>query len=172
MDRDVEIQEVLATTSQKASALEDPVRAELLDMLAHDAMSVAEMVQALAEGGQQKAPTTVRHHLDVLREAGLIALKRLEENRGGVIKYYAATTRLLDFPTPEGFEEQFEEPIETMAGQLEDAVGRLREEHGEALREMATSLKPCPYCETAHFEEYVIARVLQAALARTMQTDA
>lgn len=168
MDRDVEIQEVLATSSQTARALEDPIRAELLDMLAHEAMSVDEMRQALAERGHEKAPTTVRHHLDILREAGVVALKRLEERRGGVVKYYAATTRLLDFDPPEGLEEALAEPIEAMAAELEAAVERLREEHGDALREVATSLKPCPYCETAHFEEYVVARVMQASLARTL----
>lgn len=168
MDRDVEIREVLATTSEKAQALEDPTRAELLDMLAHDAMSVDEMVEALDRRGLEKAPTTVRHHLDVLHEAGLIALKGLEENRGGVVKYYAATTRLLDFETPERFEEELAEPIEAAAADLDGIVEGLREEYGEALREVAASLKPCPYCETAHFEEYVVARVLQRAMARAL----
>lgn len=171
MDRDVEVREVLATTAQKAQALEDPVRAELLDMLAHEPMSVAEMVDRLADRDLEKAATTVRHHLEVLREAGLIALKRLEENQGGVVKYYAATTRMLDFEAPEGFEETLAGPIEALAGELEDAIETIRDEHGDELHDAATSLKPCPYCDTQHFEEYVLVRVMQAAAARVLAGD-
>lgn len=170
LDQDVRVEEVLATTAEKAKALEDPVRAELLDMLAHEPMSVAEMVDRLEDRGLEKAPTTVRHHLDVLREAGLIALKRLEENRGGVVKYYAATARLLDFETPEGFEDDLAEPIATLARELGETLDEVRQAHGEALREAAESLKPCPYCDTGHFEDYVLVRIVQAALARELES--
>lgn len=168
MDRDVQVQEVLATTPQKAKALDDPIRAELLNMLAHDPLSVGEMVENLTEGGIEKAATTVRHHVDVLREAGLIELTRLEEERGGVVKYYGSRTRLLGYEEPEDLEERLGEALQTATERMEDLVEELRESQRDEIEALAEELKPCPYCDTGHFEEYVLAQVVQRALARAL----
>lgn len=172
MDREVETREILATAAATREALEHPVRAALVDMLAHEPLSVDEMVDHLAERGLEKAPTTVRHHVDVLREAGLIELKRLEEDRGGVLKYYAATTRLLDFETSEELEAELAPLVDTAAPLLEELVDQLRAEHGDEIEALAEDMQPCSHCETGHFEEYVLVRVVQRALARTLRPEA
>jgi DNA-binding transcriptional ArsR family regulator len=172
LDRPVEIRDVLATSPSVASAVEEPTRAALLEVLAHRAMSVEEMVDALEERGIEKAPTTVRHHVDVLREAGLVDLGRLEEDRGGVVKYYAATARLLDYEEPDDFDERMAEALDETAGELADLVDRLREDHGDEIEAMAAELTPCSYCDRQHFEEYVLVRLLQRATADVLHGDA
>lgn len=168
MDRSVEIRDVLATTGTRAGALDDPLRAALVDMMADGPMSIQEMVDELEARGFEKAPTTVRHHVDVLRDAGLIELGRLEENRGGVVKYYAATTRFFDYEEPEDFDEELGAALDLAEEEVGALLERLREEHGDRIREVAESLKPCAYCETQHFEEFVLVRLLQRATARAL----
>lgn len=168
VDRPIPIQEVLAASAETAKALEDPVRSALLDLLAHEPMSVQEMVAGLADQGIEKAPTTVRHHVDVLREAGLIELGRLEEVRGGVVKYYAATTRFLEFDEPATLEDRLAPALETMAQGLRGLLDQVREAHGPAISEMAEDLRPCPHCDRSHFEEYVLVRLVQRGLAQAL----
>lgn len=168
LDRPVEIRDVLATTSTRAGALDEPLRAALLDMMADGPMSIADMVEELERRGFEKAPTTVRHHVDVLRKAGLLELGRLEEDRGGVVKYYAATTRFFDYEEPEGFDEQLQGALDVTETEIAGLLERLREEHGPEIRKIAESLKPCEYCQTQHFKEYVLVRLLQRATASAL----
>lgn len=168
VDRPIPIQEVLAASQETAKALEDPVRSALLDLLAHDPMSIQEMVDGLADQGIDKAPTTVRHHVDVLREAGLIELGRLEEVRGGVVKYYAATTRFLAFDEPAALEDRLAPALDTVAGGLRALLDQVREDHGPAIARLAEDLRPCPHCERSHFEEYLLVRLVQRGLARAL----
>jgi DNA-binding transcriptional ArsR family regulator len=168
LDRPVEIEDIVAARPEQAGALDDPVRAAVLDIASGEPRSVEEMVSELDTRGFDKAPTTVRHHVNVLRDAGLLAVARLEEAGGGVTKYYAATTRFLHHEEPDGFDEALEDALDLAADEVETLFDRLRDEHGEAIESVARSLRPCEHCRTEHFEEYVLVRLLQRATARAL----
>ena len=157
---------VLITDPKKARAIGDPIRAAILQTLSEREASIAEIRDALKEKGISIAPTTVRHHVDILKKAGLIELTRLVDSRGGVLKYYASNVRLIEHTPPEGFEETLDEAIEEAAHRVTGLFRDMAERHREEIDRMVESLKPCPYCSKEHFREYVLLEVLNRAVAR------
>ena len=63
LESDVPIREVVTTDPEKAKALENDVRAKILDMLADEEMTIEEIHAELQRRGEEKAETTVRHHV-------------------------------------------------------------------------------------------------------------
>jgi len=91
---DVPIREVVTTDPEKAKALENDVRAKIIDMLADEEMTIEGIHEELQRRGEDKAETTVRHHVNVLKDAGMVEIARLEEAGGGTRKYYKSNTRM------------------------------------------------------------------------------
>ena len=71
LQRNVRVRRVIAIDQKTAQALGDLVRMQILEALAHRAMSAEELTKTLAGTGQKKPITTIRHHLDVLKNAVL-----------------------------------------------------------------------------------------------------
>jgi len=90
---DVPIREVVTTDPEKAKALENDVRAKIIDMLADEEMTIEGIHEELQRRGEDKAETTVRHHVNVLKDAGMVEIARLEEAGGGTRKYYTNRIR-------------------------------------------------------------------------------
>src|SRR5690349_10393045 len=102
--KDLHIQRVTTLGYAAAQALNDPVRIKILEILQHQQMSAEEIVRILGNSGHKKATTTIRHHLDTLKRAGLIQATKMVEARGAVIKYYLPTLRAFSYETPNDFE--------------------------------------------------------------------
>jgi len=95
------IREVVTTDPEKAKALENDVRAKILDMLADEEMTIEGIHKELQRRGEDKAETTVRHHVNVLKDAGMVEIARLEEAAGGgTRKYYKSNTRVFSYDLP------------------------------------------------------------------------
>ena len=78
-----------ATLARQFAALADPVRLQLLSMIATDpngAVCACDLVEPTG-----RSQPTVSHHLKVLREAGL-----LTSERRGINNWYAAVPAALD----------------------------------------------------------------------------
>lgn len=164
LETDVTIENVITTDPEKARALENNVRAKILDMLADESMTVEEITDELARRGEDKAETTVRHHVNVLRDAGLIELARLAERGGATVKYYQANTRVFSYDLPEAAEDELAEAFETTRTELKGFIRELVDEHGDEIEAVAKEMKPCEYCKTQHYEEYLIRELLNRAL--------
>lgn len=163
-----EIRRILPLHPEQAAALADPMRVALMEELEREPRSVDEMVEALSRRGIDKAPTTVRHHVNRLKAAGLVDLVRAEQAGGAVLKYYGANTRVLHYELPERFEERFAPAIAAAEKAAGDVVRKLMHVQGPELRKAAESLKACPHCSTEHFLEYLLLRVLERGMARAL----
>lgn len=168
-EREVKQTGILITDPQRAKAIGDPIRASILQILSEEEASIAEIRDALEKRGIKLAPTTVRHHVDILKKAGLVELTRLVDARGGVLKYYASNVRLIEHSPPEGFEESLEEAIEEASEELDRLFRRLFRKHREEIDRIAENLKPCPYCSKEHFREYVLLEVLNRGVAKAVE---
>ena len=164
LDADVPIRDVITTDLETAKALENDVRAKILDMLADEAMTIAEIRTELERRGEEKAETTVRHHVDVLEDAGLVELARLEEAGGGTLKYYESNTRIFSYELPESHEAQLDEVTETVRQELEGVIERLYADHGDEIEATAREMKPCEYCDTEHYEEFILRELVSRSL--------
>ncbi|MFC4989264.1 winged helix-turn-helix domain-containing protein [Saliphagus infecundisoli] len=171
LESDVPIREVVTTDPEKAKALENDVRAKILDMLAEVEMTIEGIHEELQRRGEEKAETTVRHHVNVLKDADMVELARLEEADGGTRKYYKSNTRVFSYDLPEGADETLAGMQATATGELESLVETLYEEHGNEIERVAREMKPCEYCETQHYEEFVLRELLNRALIDLSETE-
>lgn len=165
------IKEVLITNAKKSKAIEDPIRIAIIDMLSHKPMSVGEITDELkTKKNINKAPTSVRHHIEILKDSGFIELVRMEEAKGGgILKYYASNTKLLSYSTPEDFESKFKPVIIETSNQLIKLVAKISNKYSKELKDMAETLKPCPYCNTQHFIEFLLLEILRDATVEAIK---
>ena len=164
LESDVPIREVVTTDPEKAKALDNDVRAKVLDMLADEAMTVEEIHAELERRGEEKAETTVRHHVGVLQDAEMVEIARLEDAGGGTRKYYRSNTRVFSYDLPADADETLATAQATATEELESLVETLYAEHGDEIEAVAREMKPCEYCETQHYEEFILRELLDRAL--------
>jgi DNA-binding transcriptional ArsR family regulator len=170
LDPDVPIREVVTTDPETAKALENDVRAKILDMLADEALPIEGIHAELRRRGEEKAETTVRHHVDVLQDAGMVEVARLEEAGGGTRKYYRSNTRVFSYDLPEDADDALDGAQATTTAELEGLVETLYAEHGGAIEAVAREMTPCEYCETQHYEEFVLRELVNRALVELSET--
>jgi DNA-binding transcriptional ArsR family regulator len=164
LEADVPIQDVITTDPEKAKALENDTRAKVLDMLAEEEMTIEEIHAELERRGDEKAETTVRHHVNVLKEADMVELARLEEAGGATQKHYKSNTRVFSYDLPEGFDDSLDDAMACTREGLVDLIDHLFENHGDEIRIVAREMKPCEYCDTQHYEEFILRELVNRAL--------
>lgn len=161
---DVSIENVITTDPQKAKALENDIRAKILDMLADEEMTIEQMHDELKRRGEDKAETTVRHHVNVLKDAGMVELARLDEASGGTLKHYRSNTRAFSYDLPESAEETLAGASAATRDELHGFIETLFANHGYEIQAVAEEMKPCEYCSTQHYEEYILRELLNRTL--------
>ncbi len=164
--KDVRIKRVTTLGYSAAQALNDPVRIKILEILSHKQMSADEIAKALGSSGYKKATTTIRHHLDTLKGAGLIEATRMVEVRGAVMKYYAPTLRAFSYDALD---------LEKHAKLVEDIGTKLLKvlkgviEDKKFVAAFAGKDDICSQCKGDHYKEYAALEILNAALAKVME---
>ena len=164
--KDTTISYVITTSVERSKALEDEARATILDILSHKVLSTENIVRELKKAGYEKSTTTVRHHLEILKDCGLIEIVRVQEVRGAVLKYYAATARFL------GFEDSFDsskysKAISETAVKLQKIANSIVDRYGTVIKN--TTGLTCPYCGMQHGKEYAVMEIINRALAEMAQ---
>ena len=164
--KDAKISHVITTSVERSKALEDEARATILTILSHKVLSTENIVKELKKVGFVKATTTVRHHLDVLRDCGLIEIVRIQEVRGAVLKYYASTVKFL------GFENSFDSNKYSKV--TNETALKLLKITNSMIDRYSTTIKNtidlvCPYCSIHHGKEYTVIEIMNRALAEMVQ---
>lgn len=166
LKKDAKVSHVITTSVERSKALDDEARVSILHVLSHKPLSVEEIAKELRKSGFEKAVTTIRHHLEVLRDCGLIEVVKAQEVRGAVLKYYASTVKYL------GFENSFDpakharaiSDVSSKLLKIADSIvhryGSIRGAEGSA----------CLYCSTHHSKEYVVIEILNRAIAEMTQS--
>ena len=164
LETEVPIRDVITTDPEKANALENDVRARILDMLAEEELTIEAIHAELERRGEAKAETTVRHHVNVLKDANMIELARLEEAGGGTQKYYKSNTRVFSYDLPANAEETLAGAFAQVRGDLETVLDDALDEHGDEIEAVARDMKPCEYCDTQHYEEFILRELVNRSL--------
>jgi len=164
LESDVPIREVVTTDPEKAKALENAVRAKILDTLADEELTVEEIHEELKRRGEDKAETTVRHHVNVLMDAGMVEIARLEEVGGGTRKYYKSNTRVFSYDLPEDSERTLSAAQDQTTEELRTHLESLYEAYRDDIEAVAEDMKPCEYCTTQRYEEFIVRELLDRAL--------
>jgi hypothetical protein len=99
---DVGVRDVVVRDTNVSAAVDEPFRAMTLDMLAAESKTVADVHAELSDRVLRPVEAPVRHHVNELRDAGLVEVASLKERRGATTKYYRANTLVLSYALPEG----------------------------------------------------------------------
>jgi DNA-binding transcriptional ArsR family regulator len=86
-------------------------------------LNVDQITRRLKKFGYKKAVTTIRHHIEILKNSGLIEIIKIEESRGAITKYYGSSTKLLDFTLPLDFDENYSKVISKTSLKLGKIIG-------------------------------------------------
>jgi DNA-binding transcriptional ArsR family regulator len=163
---DVSVEDVAVRDTNVSSAIDEPLRAMILDMLAEREMTIAAVHEELDARGFDRTENTVRHHVNELRDAGLVDVARLEERRGGTTKHYRANTIVLSYALPEGSEALVDEMAEFARPQVAELLDSLHDAYGDELDDVVGAMDPCQHCRSQKYETYVLLTVLRRAFVK------
>jgi len=103
--------------------------------------------------------------VNVLKDAGMVEIARLEEAGGGTRKYYKSNTRVFSYDLPEDSDQTLSAAQDHTTEELRTLLTSLYEAHGGDIEAVAEELKPCEYCATQHYEEFLLRELLNRAPA-------
>lgn len=160
-ESDVELEDIVVRDTDVSSAVDEPVRAMILDMLAEQAMTVEDVHNDLTDRGFERTVNTIRHHINELRDTGLVEVERMEERRGGTLKFYRANTIVLSYSIPEDSREEIAEMADWMAPRLGPLIDELIDEYGADIEQIANQMAPCEHCRNQKYETYLLLTIFR-----------
>ena len=119
LEKPIKVNRIVTTSIEHARAIEDPARAKMMECLYHHSLSAEQISNELKKTGYKKALTTVRHHLEILKNSGLVEIVRIEESRGAITKFYSTSTKLLGYQAPADFDSKYSKIIDNTSVKIE-----------------------------------------------------
>ena len=123
MEKEIAIDRIIAANYEVFNALDDPIRGKIVQLLNKKQLNVVQITRRLKKLGYKKAVTTIRHHIEILKDSGLIEIIKIEESRGAITKYYGSSIKLLDFTLPLDFDENYSKVISKTSLKLGKIIG-------------------------------------------------
>ena len=118
LKKNISVNRIITIGIEHAKAVDDPLRVKILQILYNKQLDAYRITQHLKKFGHKKALTTIRHHLDILKTAGLIEIVKIEESRGAIIKYYGTSAKFLEFDLPGDFNSRYASIIKSTSLKL------------------------------------------------------
>ena len=123
MEKEITIDRIMLANYEVFKALDDPIRGKIVQLLHKKQLNVEQITRRLKKFGYKKAVTTIRHHVEILKDSDLIEIVKMEEARGAITKYYGSSTKLLDFTLPSDFDKNYSNIISKTSLKLNKLVG-------------------------------------------------
>ena len=157
LEKPIKINRVMTISVEQARALEDPARAKIVEILYHKQLTTEQIGKELQKTGHNKALTTIRHHLDILKESGMIEVVKIEEVRGAVAKFYGTSTKLIANPSPKDFDSKYSAMIKTTSAKIEKILEGIA-------KKPALQKKSEP-----SYNEFVLTEIVNRAMANVLE---
>ncbi|PJB97545.1 MAG: transcriptional regulator [Nitrosopumilales archaeon CG_4_9_14_0_8_um_filter_34_10] len=158
LEKQIKVNRTVTTSVGQARAIDDPARAKIVEILYHQALSADQISNALKKTGYKKALTTVRHHLEILKESGLIEIARIEESRGAITKFYSTSTKLLDFQTPDDFDSTYSKVITNTSTKIEKILKGLSPKTGKSKGK-----------KSEDYSQYLVMEIMNRAMTNVLE---
>ena len=165
LQKEIKINKILTTDAQQAKALDDPARFKILQILYHKQLTTEQIVDELHKMGYKKATTTIRHHLDVLRDSGLIEIVKMEEIRGAVMKYYGTSVRVMGSKLPANFETEFSKTISDASIKLEKVIKNIAQNAGTKIKKKSSKTSE------SNYEDKIVIEIVNRAMAKVFENN-
>ena len=162
LQKEVKVRRVTTLSHVSAQGLGDPARLKILEVLAHKPMTAEEIAKSLAGSGTKKATTTIRHHLDTLKRAGLIETAKMVEVRGAVMKYYSATLKVYSCNAPIDLDAKAARMIDEASAKITKILNNIYS--NKKFMALADKEDEC--------KEFLAAEIMNAAFAKAILAQA
>lgn len=167
LEKPIKVNRILTTSVRHARAIEDPSRAKIIEILYRRALSAEQISKELAKFGHKKALTTIRHHLDILKESGLIEIAKIEESRGAITKFYSTATKLLGYEAPNDFQDKYSKVITSTSAKVEKILKNLNpklDKTKDAKSGKTKDAKPDEY------SQYLLMEIMNRAITNILES--
>lgn len=161
LEKQIKVNRIVTTSPEHARAIEDPARAKIMEILYRNSLSAEQIANELKKTGYKKALTTVRHHLEILKNSGLIELVKIEEARGAITKFYSTSTKLLGYTTPDDFDTKYSKIIESTSVKIE-----------KILKGLVPKTKPSKKNKNndhKYYSQYLVVEIMNRAMTNILE---
>ena len=166
LQKEIRVNRIVTTNVEQAKALDDPARIRILQILYHKQLSAEQIVEELHKTGYKKATTTIRHHLDVLKRAGLVEIVKMEEIRGAVMKFYGTSIKLLGYNVPPNFDSDYSKTITDASVKMQKVIKNIAQNNAPKTKkknlEKHVDLEP-------NYDEYLLMEIVNRALTKVLE---
>lgn len=162
LEKPIKVNRIVTTTIEHARAIEDPTRTKILEILYQKQLTADQILSELKKSGYKKALTTVRHHMDILKDSGLIEIVKIAESRGAITKFYGTSTKLLGFEPPKDFEIKYSSIIKATSGKIEKIL--------QAISQKTTKTKNSK-SQDNDYTQYLIMEIVNRATTNILENQ-
>ena len=158
MEKEIGIDRMIIANYDVFRALDDPIRGKIVELLNKKQLNVDQITRRLKKFGYKKAVTTIRHHIEILKDSGLIEITKIEETRGAITKYYGSSTKLLDFMLPSDFDENYSKIISKTSLKLEKIIGPI-------LKNFSKTRK----IQQINYNKYIVMEIMNRSITNLLE---
>jgi len=156
----IKVNNILTVNTICAKAIGDEIRAKILQLLYKKQLNAVQITKRIRKLGYKKALTTIRHHIEILKDAGLIEVIKIDESRGGITKYYGTSTKLLAFTAPIDFEKKYSSVIQLATSKLEKTLNLV----------LKKTTKPRKLNQ-AEYNDYIVMEIFNRAMTNLLEKN-
>jgi len=161
LEKQIKINRIVTTSVGQARAIDDPARSKILEILYHKKLNAEQISKELNKVGHKKAVTTIRHHLDILKVAGLIEIVKIEESRGAITKFYGTATKFLGYEIPDDFDSKYSSVIKSTSTKLEKLVKNITPKTNSKTKQKLKNSK--------NYNQYVLMEIINRAIVNVLE---
>ena len=158
MEKEISVDRIIAMNYEQFRALEDPIRGKIVQLLYKKKLSVEQINRRLKKLGFKKAVTTIRHHVEILKDSGLIEIVKMEEARGAITKYYGSSIKLLDFTLPLDFDKNYSKIISKTSLKLGNVISLISKNFSKTRK-----------VSQINYNNYITIEIINRAIANILE---
>ncbi len=162
MEKQIRVNRIVTTNGLQARAIEEPTRTKILKILYKNQLTAEQILDEMKKTGYNKALTTIRHHLDILKISGLIEVVKIQESRGSVTKFYGTSTKLLEYDTPDDFELKYENLIKSTSNKITKLVKNISQKTNSKIKNQKA-------VESENYNQYILMEIINRALTNVLE---
>ena len=158
MEKEISTDRIITANYEMFRALDDPIRGKIVELLNKKQLNVEQITRRLKKFGYKKAVTTIRHHIEILKDSGLIEIIKIEESRGAITKYYGSSTKILDFSLPPDFDENYSKIISKTSLKLEKII-----------RPILKNFSKTRKIQQINYNKYIVMEIMNRSITNVLE---
>jgi len=158
MEKEISIDKIITINYEQFKALEDPIRGKIVQILYKKNLNVEQIHRRLKKFGFKKAVTTIRHHVEILKNSGLIEIVKIEELQGATTKYYGSSIKLLDFTLPLDFDKNYSKIISKTSLKLGNVISLISKNFSKTRK-----------VSQINYNNYITVEIINRAIANILE---